>query len=227
MTRPQPFDDAQTLAVLRWRISTGQVIVASLRLMAALERRANYDPAQPRDDLGRWSDGGGSSSTRIADQVGTKPTRNGRVRVAGPFDWGPIDLRYEEDFKNGHAMKLHVGMTDDQLAVQAVARLSTAMVRKKGEARAGTFDTIESANVFVNAAIASDEAGVHNVSSGATRIYPIYAELGRATGREVVISAKDGKISTRKTTGLCVFLIHDPGRLRGFRVHTAYPMNFD
>jgi hypothetical protein len=31
----------------------------------------------------------------------------------------------------------------------------------------------------------------------------------------------------RETSGVAVVLIHDPGRLRGFRIHTAYPMNFD
>lgn len=41
--------------------------------------------------------------------------------------------------------------------MQAVAKLSTSMARKRGEARAGTFDTIESANAFVNAAIESDK----------------------------------------------------------------------
>ena len=145
------FTDIETRA-LRSRLSGDRVILAGLRLLLPLERRANFDPAQPRDGQGRWT-GTGSSTARVGDPDAETPDAgvDGRVRVAGPFDWGPVDLRSEEDFKNGHTLKLHVGMTDDQLAIEAVSNLSTSRARKRGDARAGTFDTIESANALVNA----------------------------------------------------------------------------
>lgn len=112
MTRSRLSDDTQTLASLRWNISADRVIIAGLRFRVALERRANFDPAQPRDDLGRWTDGGGSTSARIGDPGETKPAQDGRVRVAGPFDWGLVDLRYEEGNENAHAILYHVGKTE-------------------------------------------------------------------------------------------------------------------
>lgn len=227
MTRSRLFDDTQTIASLRWNIAADRLILAGLRLMVALERRANFNPAQPRDNLGRWTDGGGSTSARIVDPNASKPAHDGRVRVAGPFDWGPVDLRSEEDFKNGHTLKLHVGMTDDQLAVEAVFNLSTSRARKRGEARAGTFDTIESANALVNAALEANADAVSAVGSGVVPFQAVYLELGTRTGREAVASLVRGNVHYREASGVAVVLIHDPGRLRGFRIHTAYPMNFD
>jgi hypothetical protein len=227
VTRSRLFDDTQTIASLRWNIAADRLILAGLRLMVALERRANFNPAQPRDNLGRWTDGGGSTSARIVDPNASKPAHDGRVRVAGPFDWGPVDLRSEEDFKNGHTLKLHVGMTDDQLAVEAVFNLSTSRARKRGEARAGTFDTIESANALVNAALEANADAVSAVGSGVVPFQAVYLELGTRTGREAVASLVRGNVHYREASGVAVVLIHDPGRLRGFRIHTAYPMNFD
>lgn len=56
---------------------------------------------------------------------------------------------------------------------------------------------------------------------------PVHLELGTRTGREAVASLARGNVHDRETSGIAVVLIHDPGRLRGFRIHTAYPMNFD
>ncbi|MBV5266465.1 RNase A-like domain-containing protein [Pinisolibacter aquiterrae] len=222
------FTDIETRA-LRSRLAGDWVILAGLRLLLLLERRANFDPAQPRDGQGRWTDTGWSSTARVGDPDAVTPDAgaDGRVRVAGPFDQGPVDLRSEEDFKNGHTLKLHVGMTDDQLAIEAVSNLSTSRARKRGDARAGTFDTIESANALVNATLDANADTVSAVGSGVVPFQAVYLELGTRTGREAVASLARGSVHYREASGVAVVLIHDPGRLRGFRIHTAYPMNFD
>jgi hypothetical protein len=195
--------------------------LAARRVIAALERCAglsgtNHWETQPRDDHGRWTDGPGVGS---ADDAPVVPV--------GGADWGPVDLRSEEDFKNGHTLKLHVGVTDDRLAVEAVFNLSTSRARKNGEARAGTFDTIESANALVNATLDANADTVSAVASGVIPYKPVYLELGTRTGCEAVASLVRRNVHYRETSGVAVVLIHDPGRLRGFRIHTAYPMNFE
>lgn len=140
-----PRDFETQARALRCRLAGDRAILAGLRVLVALERRANFDPSQPRDDLGRWTDTGLATTYRVVDPD-AKPSgasAGERVRVAGPFDWGPVDLRSKGDFNSRHNFKLHIGMTDDQLAVEAAANLSTSRAREKGEARAGTFDTIE------------------------------------------------------------------------------------
>lgn len=217
------------LQALRCRLAGDRVVIAGLRVLLALDRRANFDPSQPLDDHGRWTDTGLSTTFRVVDPE-AKPAGtpvDDRVRVAGPFDWGPVDLQYEEGVGDAHTLKLHVGMTDDQLAVEAVFNLSTSRARKIGEARAGTFDTVGSANAFVNATLKANADMVLAVGSGVVSYKPLYLELGTKTGREAIASLAQGTVHYRETSGVAVVLIHDPGRLRGFRIHTAYPMNFD
>ncbi|MCE1238010.1 MAG: hypothetical protein LWW93_16800 [Hyphomicrobiales bacterium] len=229
MNHADPRDFETRVQALRCRLAGDRAILSGLRFLLALERRAHFDPSQPRDDLGRWRDTGLSTTRPVVDPEAKPPGTSvgDRVRVAGPFDWGPVDLQYEEGVGDAHTLKLHVGMTDDQLAVEAVFNLSTSRARKIGEARAGTFDTVESANAFVNATLKANVDMVLAVGSGVVPYKPVYLELGTKTGREAIASLAQGTVHYRETSGVAVVLIHDPGRLRGFRIHTAYPMNFD
>jgi len=74
-------------------------------------RAKTYDPAQPRDALGRWISIGPSGPVS-----GEPPPAglDGRVRVAGAFDWGLVDLR-EEETGGGHAIAEHVSKTDTEM----------------------------------------------------------------------------------------------------------------
>lgn len=102
------FTDIETRA-LRSRLAGDRVILAGLRLLLLLERRANFDPAQPRDGQGRWTDTGWSSIARVGDP---NAAPDGRVQVAGPFDYGTVDLRFEEGYEGGHAVREHVGKSE-------------------------------------------------------------------------------------------------------------------
>ena len=52
MRPDNPRDIETRIRALGWEIAADRVILAGLRLLLLLERRANFDPAQPRDDWG-------------------------------------------------------------------------------------------------------------------------------------------------------------------------------
>lgn len=221
--RMEDFRDLRTrIQALRYELAGERMMLAAIRFGLTLERCANFDPAQPRDELGRWTDGGGNSSIGSRD-----PSEGDRTRAAGSPDWGSIDLRMEEGPAGGHTIARHVGKSDEELLALASADLTSGTARKRGEVRAGSFETLDGANVFVDEALRSNADRVASVGSGLSPASAIYESFDRPTGREVVLDVMDRNVRFRTTYGVAVFIIHDPGRLRGYRIHTAYPMNFD
>ncbi len=222
------FTDIETRA-LRSRLSGDRVILAGLRLLLLLEWRANFDPAQPRDGLGRWTGTGWSSTARLGDPDAETPDAgaDGRVRVAGPFDWGPVDLRFEEGYEGGHTIARHVGKTSDELAARVAWEASRSdRIPRKGW-RAGTFSSLASANDLVGRALEANASIVAAVGSGVLPNAPIKYNFGRTTGFEAHLDTKVGPVHFRETNGIHVYIIHDSNLLKGFRIHTAYPISMD
>jgi hypothetical protein len=60
----------------QWRLAFGRVKFALADIRQALEKKAGFNPDQPRDDHGRWTDtggGGGAGQSVIKDPTGNEP----------------------------------------------------------------------------------------------------------------------------------------------------------
>jgi len=205
------------------------VILAGLRLLLLLERRANFDPAQPRDGQGRWTDTGWSSTARVGDPWAETPGAgaDGRVRVAGPFDYGSVDLRSVEGYEGGHTISRHVGKTPEELAARVAWESSRSDRTPRKGWRAGTFSSLAAANDFVERAPLANSAIVEAVGIGVLPNAPIKFDFGRSTGFEAVLDSKTGPVRFRETNGVHIYIIHDKNLLKGFRIHTAYSINLE
>jgi hypothetical protein len=113
--------------------------VAWLRCLLAFKRcaelavKAGFNHDQPRDDHGRWTDAGGE--TRLAQAEGPR-----RYSV----------VLSEEEARGGHAIRTHVGKSDEELlATLRAMRVESPFVTVAAPAQ-GSFASLDSANDFVN-----------------------------------------------------------------------------
>ena len=166
-----------------------------------------FDPAQPRDDHGRWTRGGwgGAANVQVAQNDAS---------------FGQIDLLQEEVF-GGHTIERHVGKSDEYLKRRVFAF-------QNGDGRdppfkAGTFSSLSSANKLVNSVLAQFPLSVAAVASGLMPDELLVTTFGSPTGRQAVAVSRLSSIFIDDTFSIKVFIIHDPFFPRGFRVHTAYP----
>lgn len=229
MRLEDPRDLETRVRALRCELAGDRVILAGIRVLLALERRAHFDPAQPRDELGRWAEIGRSTTYPITDpnaEADPAP-KDERIRVAGPFDYGSVDLRFEEGYEGGHTISRHVSKTPEELAARVAWESSRSdRVPRKGW-RAGTFSSLAAANDFVERALVANAAIVEAVGVGALPNAPIKFDFGRTTGFEAVLDSKIGPVRFRETNGVHIYIIHDKNLLKGFRIHTAYPINLE
>ncbi len=135
MPLPDSCPDCQereaALLEVRSSLAYIRLLCADLRLHLAF--KAGFNPDQPRDDHGRWTDAGGGA--QIAQAEGTR-----RYTVVLP----------EEEARGGHAIRAHVGKSDAELlATLRVMRIDTPFVTIAAPAQ-GSFASLESANDFVN-----------------------------------------------------------------------------
>ncbi|KAB2910829.1 MAG: hypothetical protein F9K29_24055 [Hyphomicrobiaceae bacterium] len=93
--------------------------------------------------------------------------------------------------------------------------------------RRGTFLSLESANDFVNRTLEENQAIVDRVASGRQDEAVINRRFGYVTGREAFRPDADSEPYMRNTYEVRVLIRHDPRLQRGYRVHTAFPMNRD
>jgi hypothetical protein len=190
-----------------------------------------YSPDQPRvaagngRESGRWTDGeaDGSSSDSQAASHPVEPL----IQLAAN-DWRslPVNL-VEEEAPNGpgHAISAHVARTEAQLRAEFPPD-AHSWAADFGRKREGSFDTIENANDLVNRTLRAKAAQVDRVASGQASWDWIEYRFGFVTGYEVY-RPNDKEFTTRKTYGVGVVIWHDVSSPRGFRIRTAYPMNFD
>lgn len=94
-----------------------------------------------------------------------------------------------------------------------------------GLRRSGSFSSIQSANALVNATLARNADIVESVASGVLSEAFVTAEFNSITGSEAYRSTPLSQPYIRPTTGVGVEIRHDAKQLKGFRVHTAYPIN--
>lgn len=195
-------------------------LLIEARSVAVLLHKAGFNPDQPRDDLGRWTDTGeaGAAVSREADaeliRTGDADREAGRV----------VDL-LDEEAAGGHTVKLHVGKSDEYLLARVRGEQGQFGIFTISRKRAGSFPSIEAANKLVNATLAENTEAVASVSSGEKPGAFITMEFSTPTGKEAYARTPRSEPYMRTTYGVAALIIHDRQSPRGYRVLTAYPMN--
>lgn len=228
MNHADPRDFETRVREVHCRLAGDRALLSGIRVLLALERRANFDPSQPRDAQGRWTNTGISAPVS-ADDPGAPPPGSStaeRIRVAGPFDWGAVDLRAEEGYEGAHAIRDHVGKSDAFMLARVRGETYNLFgVLVVGLTRSGSFSSIQAANSLVNATLARNSDIVNAVAIGRSSRATLTAEFGSITGSEAYRANSLREPYMRTTTAVEVVIFHDSKQLKGFRVHTAYPIN--
>ena len=215
------------------------------RLMAAFMRgdlahKANFDPDQPRDELGRWTDTGqgtGEEESQIGDDaaadgevpsgildvvqddLSTSPTL---VAQNDRSQGRPVDLQ-EEEARGGHAIRAHVNGSPEALVAQA--REAFDREPRAQDSRSGSFSSVEAADKLVNSTLSQNRTIVDQVASGVRRRELLLATLNSVTGMEAVVPTARAQPFFRRTYGVGVMIEHDPSVPKGYSVVTAFPTN--
>jgi hypothetical protein len=186
--------------------------------------------------MGNVDIGAGSSETDGLFNLGGTGTDSANssddvVRVAAADEPGqriPLELG-EEDARGGHGKRDHVEKTDSEL----IDVLNADYVRKQSgnleitdfrEAQ-GSFTSLEQANDLVNRVIEMNKDRVDRVATGQKRDATLQERFDFVTGKEAYRPNGDSEPYIRDTDSVRVVIRHDPRSWRGYRVHTAYPVN--
>ena len=171
-------------------------------------------------DTGTRTDVGGEPSGR--DNSG------GETIEAASNNWRslPVNLAAEEAPNGpGHTIDQHVNKSDEELQEQMAAKTSRRLFFSVVDRREGSFDLIENANDFVNRTLQNNGPLVDRVADGDENDDYITWRFGYPTGRELYRPDPDSDPYMRTTYSVGVWIVHDPGSPRGFRVITAFPRN--
>ena len=130
---PEFTDLKREYLILKSEISAFRMHLAARRLIALLLKGAGFNPDQPRDDHGRWTDGG------------AVPEAN--VILTGGSGY-PVNI-LEEDALGGHTREKHVAKTEEYLKARLLgSRINLLGIVTIGEKRAGSFPSLEAANIL-------------------------------------------------------------------------------
>ncbi|WP_246685387.1 RNase A-like domain-containing protein [Methylobacterium sp. WL103] len=200
----------------RWLLAALRVEAKLLRLGLVLHA---YNPGQLRVPAGRPD---GDRWTREDGAEGFTTGDDARLILVGSED----DQRYKGDLRaeegrGGHTLGRHIGKSDDELFERVRKSQWRSLLANGGMRRDGSFESIESANNFVNQTIESNKEAVDRVASGIDDRKFIEKSFDRKTGREAY-STNEGVVYMRDTRSVGVELRHDPTSPRGFRIRTAY-----
>ena len=206
-----------------------------LRALAlrATQRKAGFDPDQPRvpagnSDGGQWTSDGGSGAGRndptvlsdaTADNVFEPGTRLAADDSAASYR---IDLK-EEEARGGHAISAHVNRSPEALVAQA--RENFDRNPNARESRSGSFSSLEAATKLVNSTLAQNRDMVDRVATGELPRTIVFAQFSSVTGIEAVIPRIHSQPYFRETYGVGVIIVHDQFSSHGYRVLTAFPNN--
>jgi Bacterial CdiA-CT RNAse A domain len=172
-----------------------------------------------------------TDETKVAPANSSAHDDSAEVHVAQATDWQnlPVNL-VEEEAPNGvgHAIARHVAKSDAELKAEFPEDSYYGWTQDVIPKREGSFDSIENANDLVNRTLRANGDKVDLVVSGKLDFAFMETRFGFVTGYEVYRpDPYDNEFVARKTYGVGVFIWRDPHSPRGFRVRTAYPMNFD
>lgn len=202
----EPPSAALLLHKMRSDLAYFRVLVCAFRLQ--LLWKSGFNPDQPRDDHGRWTDTG--AGTRVAQAGGAE-----RYRVSLP----------QEEARGGHAIRTHVGKSDAELYKDLRALTLRGFVNDTGMAAQGTFESLESANDFVNRVLEAHPDQVDRVVTGVSEDAWLEMRFGYPTGHEAFRPSIDEPSYMRPTYDVGVLIERDRRSPRGYTIITAYPKN--
>jgi hypothetical protein len=151
-------------------------------LGVALKR---FNPAQAR--LPRGQPGGG----RWTDE-------DGAGVILAAEDGRPIDL-LEEEARGGHAVRAHVGKSEEYLISRAWESARGRNVVLAEGIRMGSFSSVEAAERLVNSTIAQNTDLVNQVVRGEKEGAQLYASFRTATGSEAYLRNLQSSAYMRET----------------------------
>ncbi len=202
--------------------------------------RAKYSPDQPRvpagnSDGGQWTSGGGGGAaaddSRVLSDANPEELVPGAQYAQADSD---ADRRYsinleEEDKRGGHGKEKHVGKTDEELLEVLrkdwIRRHTPNLEITVFQEAEGSFNSLMEANDIVNQALRRNKSLVDLVATGKLDEARFHQRLGYPTGREAFRSNGDSEPYIRSTYGVYIIIKRDLSSPRGYRVHTAYPVN--
>jgi hypothetical protein len=191
------------LSRLKWLAAATRFEIPLARHDRAL--KAGFNPDQPRDDHGQWTDGG--RGTRAAANDGPPGL--------------PVDLG-----NHLHVLAEHV---KSQQYVLARVRDFAERARRLGDTfeglYAGSFSSLEAANKLVNSTIGQNQAKVDQVVSGVVQYDELEARFDSPTGYEGYIRSPYSQAELRDTYGVKVVIRHDPYSSNGYNIVTAFPVH--
>jgi Phage portal protein/Bacterial CdiA-CT RNAse A domain len=158
--------------------------------------------------------------SQAGEQVAQAPPPSGASKYS-------VDLRAEEKYWGGHAIRDHVGKSPADLISEVENNTSRSMtngIPTTNFTVESTYDSMESANDFINRLLESNTDDVDKVADGRFDQVWIQGRFGYRTGTEAYPD-EQGQIITRDTYNAGVLIVHDDRVPRGYRVKTAYPNN--
>ena len=208
---------------MRWQLAALAFDAKMLRLGLAL--KANFDPNQPRVPAGR-PDGG--QWTRVEGYAREGDRELQRIAQSEPQRPYTVNLN-EEELRGGHTKRVHIGKTDAEL-IDVLNRDWRKVWAGGAEIfffrpAQGSFLSLEAANDFVNRVLEANRDRVDLVAAGQVDHIIVERRFGYVTGKEAFRAEGRAAARIRKTYGVRVVIKHDPSRPRGYRVHTAFPIN--
>lgn len=148
--------------------------------------------------------------------------------AAGPGRPGyPIDL-LEEEQHGGHTVDRHVAKSQEYLLSRLrdeVQRIQILGDSAHGLTGQGSFRSLEAANKLVNATIAKNQNAVDLVARGVSSGAQFDWYFPSPTGYEAYAATERSQPKIRATYGVHVVIVRDADSARGYRVHTAFPIN--
>ena len=192
--------------------------LAALRvelLWAELRRKAGFDPDQPRDEQGRWTDSGENEGVSGGRENSNEDPAPEQVQDGG------------DRLLNNHIIRNHVAKTDEELKARIRAEQLRGLFARSGMDRNGSFDSIESARDFISETIANNPSDVAEVAGGRSKVKFLVWRFGYHTGREAIMDFPGSEIRMRPTYEVGVLIVHDPRADFGYRIANAFPRNFN
>jgi hypothetical protein len=230
LNKREPSGDIELLDIKR-ALAALDVELKLCRLGYLLRK---YSPGQPRvpagsPAAGQWTrvggGGGGADDSAAADGNGLDA--DARVLIAQGDTSYDIDLN-EQGRLGGHAISLHVGISEDILVARVVERGQGITARGNWFTglSEGSFTSLDSATNLVNATLAANRDAVETVARGEARDAFVEASFGSRTGYEAYLPDPNSTLYIRETNAVSVYIRRDPRAPNGFRVQSAFPMNW-
>jgi hypothetical protein len=213
-----------TFRRLRWLVAARKVEFSFARFVI-FRQKAGFNPDQPRDELGRWTDTGSNNPRVLSDATPDNDWKPGAQYAQNNSGRGYlVDLREEEQL-GGHPVAEHVGKSQSYLSARV--RDEAVKIIERGDDFRGlgisSFSSLESANKLVNSTIAQNSFVLDRIARGELQSDFITARFSAPTGYEAYLSTLHSTPYRRDTYGVGVVVLRDTRVDRGWRVQSAFP----